>query len=389
MINFSDTEIAFKNKANKDLYKASFLFKLIEKPNLVVIGKSLTQFAFNIHLPIKNIVKKTIYSQFCGGESINDCKTTIDSLAEFNIGTILDYSVEGKSNEESFNHTTKELIRVAHLAKGNSKIPFVVFKMTGIARFGLLEKMNDPKQELTPLEREEFQRVHNRVNNICKTAFESKTPIFIDAEESWIQNSIDRICTAMMNIYNKDWTCIYNTLQMYRHDRFNFLVESINDAKKNGYLLGVKFVRGAYMEKERERAKKLNYTSPIQPNKDASDLDYDKAIKYALENIDIISLCNATHNEKSSLLLIKLMNEYNISKDDKRIYFAQLLGMSDNISYNLAYHGYNVAKYVPYGPVIDVLPYLFRRAEENTSVKGQTGRELSLIQTEIRRRKQL
>lgn len=387
MINFSDTEIAFKNKSNRDLYKASFLFKLIEKPNLVSVGKSLTQFAFNIHLPIKNIVKNTIYSQFCGGESINDCESTIDSLADFNIGTILDYSVEGKSNEQSFNDTTKELIRVANLAKDNSKIPFVVFKMTGIARFGLLEKMNNPNQELTPLEREEFQRVHQRVNSICKTAFDSKTPIFIDAEESWIQNSIDRICTAMMNIYNKEWTCVYNTLQMYRHDRLAFFKESIDDAKKNNYLLGVKFVRGAYMEKERERASQQNYPSPIQPNKEASDLDYDKAIKQAIENINIVSICNATHNEKSSLALIKLMQENNIAKDDKRVYFAQLLGMSDNISYNLAHHGYNVAKYVPYGPVIDVLPYLFRRAEENTSVKGQTGRELSLIQTEIRRRK--
>lgn len=387
MINFSDTEIAFKNKTNKDLYKASFLFKLIERPNLVTVGKSLTRFAFNFHLPVKSVVKKTIYSQFCGGESIGDCADTIQSLSEYHIGTILDYSVEGKSNEQSFNDTYKELIRVANLAKDNSKIPFIVFKMTGIARFGLLEKMNNPKQELSPLEREEFQRVHHRVNNICKAAFDAKTPIFIDAEESWIQNSIDRISTAMMNVYNKEWACVYNTIQMYRHDRYQFLVDSLDDATKNNYLLGVKFVRGAYMEKERNRAIQMNYKSPIQPNKEASDMDYNKAIEFSIAHVDRISICNATHNEKSSLLLIELMEKHNIKKNDKRIYFAQLLGMSDNISYNLAYHGFNVAKYVPYGPVVDVLPYLFRRAEENTSVKGQTGRELSLIQTEIRRRR--
>jgi proline dehydrogenase len=247
--------------------------------------------------------------------------------------------------------------------------------------------MNNPEQELSPLEREEFQRVHHRVNNICKAAFDAKTPIFIDAEESWIQNSIDRIATAMMNVYNKEWACVYNTIQMYRHDRYQFLVDSLDDATKNNYLLGVKFVRGAYMEKERNRAIQMNYKSPIQPNKEASDMDYNKAIEFSIAHVDRISICNATHNEKSSLLLIELMEKHNIKKNDKRIYFAQLLGMSDNISYNLAYHGFNVAKYVPYGPVVDVLPYLFRRAEENTSVKGQTGRELSLIQTEIRRRK--
>lgn len=386
MLDFSNTEVAFASKSNKDLKRAYWLFKLVEKPSMVNLGASLTKVALGMHLPIKGMVKRTIFAQFCGGESVADCNDTIKELGKYNVGTILDYSVEGKESEEDFDNCFRQTIKTIELAKTDSNIPFSVFKVTGIARFTLLEKLND-KTELNQEEREEYLRVIKRLEGICKCAFENKVPIFIDAEESWIQDAIDQMANSMMAQFNKEQALIYNTAQLYRHDRLEFLKKSHIQAKQQGYFLGMKLVRGAYMEKERERAKEKGYPSPIQPDKAASDRDYDLAVEYCVENINDIAICAGTHNEESSKLLAELIEKKGIDKNHPHLFFAQLLGMSDHISYNVANAGYNVAKYVPYGPVKEVLPYLIRRAQENTSVAGQTGRELSLINTEIARRK--
>jgi proline dehydrogenase len=386
MLSFNNTEVAFSGKSDRDLRRAFLLFRMVEDPALVKLGKYATPLAFQLGLPIKGIVKATIFRQFCGGENIDECKQTVEALGKYNIGTILDYSVEGKHEETDLDATALEIIRTAEIAKGNLMIPFCVFKVTGIARFELLEKVS-AKGDLTENEKEEFRRVTERVNKICKAAFDSGTPVFLDAEESWIQPAIDDLCHSMMALYNKEKAIVFNTFQIYRHDRLEFLKQSHAKAKQANYFYGVKLVRGAYMEKERNRALEMNYESPIQPNKFAADRDYNLSLQYMVENLDSFSICAGSHNEESALFLTQLMENYKIPKNDKRIYFAQLLGMSDHISFNLANAGYNVAKYVPYGPVKEVLPYLIRRAEENTSVKGQTGRELSLIIRELKRRK--
>lgn len=387
MISFDNTKIAFAAKSDRDLKRAYSLFKLVASPSLVKFGKVATSIAIKMHLPINGLVKATIFRQFCGGESIVECDKTIEELNAFGIGTILDYSVEGKTSQEDFEATANEIIATIEKGKGNLAIPFSVFKVTGIARFGILEKCNNPSTELSLEERKEFHEVLQRVERICQAAFDAKVPVFIDAEETWIQDTIDRLATAMMAKYNKDSVIVYNTVQMYRHDRLEHVKQAILEAKQNGYFYGVKLVRGAYMEKERERAKENGYPSPIQPNKAASDRDYNLALDELVKNIDSCALVAGSHNEESALVLAELMSSSGLEKTDKRIYFAQLLGMSDHISYNLAHHGYNVAKYVPYGPVKEVMPYLIRRAEENTSVAGQTSRELSLITKERKRRK--
>lgn len=388
VVNFDNTEKAFVSNSNKDLKRAYWLFKLIEKPFLVKLGKWATNIALTVRFPIRRIVKATIFKQFCGGESIEECEKRINRLNKFGIGTILDYSVEGKKDFGSLQHTTDEIIETIKKASDNKKIPYAVFKVTGVARFDILEKANDPMTELLPEDRHELQRVFQRVEDICNAAHENDVPVFIDAEESWIQNTIDRIVMTMMSKFNREKAIVYNTLQMYRHDRLEFLNESINRARMDGFHLGVKLVRGAYMEKERRRAEDLGYEDPIQPDKESSDRDYDKGLELLIENIDICEVCAGTHNENSALYLTKLIKKHELDKNDHRVWFAQLLGMSDHISYNLSLEGYNVAKYVPYGPVREIIPYLIRRAEENTSVKGQTGRELGLIMKEIERRKQ-
>ncbi|MES2728073.1 MAG: proline dehydrogenase family protein [Bacteroidota bacterium] len=387
-LDFSNTEIAFRSKNNSELRTSYYLFKAIGINWLVKMGPPMVELAFNLHLPIKGLIKKTVYQQFVGGESINDCEKAIDTLYKFNIGTILDYSVEGKEEENDFEHTCDETILTIEKAAQNPKIPFCVFKVTGLARFALLEKVT-ANQTLTTEEETEYGRVKARINKICKIAFDKNVRIFIDAEETWIQTAIDNLAHEMMEKFNKQEAIVFNTIQLYRHDRLVFLKESHQEAKVNNYYLGLKLVRGAYMEKERKRAQELNYTDPIQPTKETSDKDYDNALRYCIENIDTISICAGTHNETSSKLLAELMLAKNIPNNDRRIYFSQLYGMSDNLSYNLADAGYNVAKYLPYGPVKSVLPYLFRRAAENTSVKGQTGRELKLILQERTRRSKI
>ena len=387
MKQFNNTEIAFRSKSNQDLNRAYWLFKIIGYPSIVKIGKGFTTFALKSHLPINGIIRSTIFKQFCGGETINECEKVTSELYSYRIGTILDYSVEGKTSDEDFEKTTKEIIATILKAKGNPAIPYAVFKVTGIATFSILEKYNNLDNELSENDKIAFQGIFSRVDRICKAAFDNEVPVFIDAEETWIQDTIDPLCVSMMNKYNKEKAIVFNTLQMYRHDRIVFLENAIQDAKQNGYHYGIKLVRGAYMEKERERAIQFGYPSPIQATKMDTDSDYNKALEIIIENIAILALCAGTHNEESSSFLADLIEKKGLTKEDKRIYFAQLLGMSDHISYNLSNANYNVAKYVPYGPISEVLPYLLRRADENTSVAGQTGRELSLLTIEKQRRK--
>lgn len=387
MISFNNTEIAFKEKSNQDLKQTKLLFKLIGSPFLVKIGKTATLLALKLRLPIQGLIKRTIFRQFCGGENIEECAGRIKELKDSGIGAILDYSIEGKTAEVDFNATVDEIMDTLIAGEGNKAIPFAVFKVTGISRFGLLEKINDANAELLESEKAELARLMERIEKLAKKSFDTKTPLFFDAEETWIQDGIDRITYALMEKYNKEKAIIYNTLQIYRHDRLEHLKKQTAIAQAAGYKLGIKLVRGAYMEKERDRAEDKKYPSPIQPNKIATDKDFDDALRFMVDYIDSISFCAGSHNEESNVLLTQLMQEKGITHDDPRAYFAQLLGMSDHITYNLAHANYNVAKYVPYGPISEVMPYLLRRADENTSVAGQTSRELSLILQETKRRK--
>jgi proline dehydrogenase len=387
MISFENTEIAFRSKSNKDLKRAYWLFKIIASPSIVRFGKIATNIALKLRLPIKSIVKATIFRQFCGGETILDCNSTISKLGEFKVGTILDYSVEGKTSDEDFDETVNIIIQTLLRGKEDKNIPFGVFKVTGIGRFDLIQKASSENTDLSTKEKEEISIIVNRIDRICKAAYDANVPVFIDAEESWIQDAIDKWAFEMMLKYNRESAIVFNTIQMYRHDRLVYLKSCLSMAKDNNVKYGVKLVRGAYMEKERLRASQIGYPSPIQPDKAASDRDYNLALEFIVCNVEHFALCAGTHNEHSSLYLTELLQKAGISTNDKRFYGAQLLGMSDHISYNLSEAGYNVAKYVPFGPVREVMPYLLRRADENTSVAGQTGRELSLIMKELKRRK--
>lgn len=385
-LNFDNTEIAFRNKSNGELNAAYWLFKIISSNFLTKVGPPLTNFFLNIGLPIKGIIKATIFKHFCGGETIAECENTIAQLHSGNVGTILDYSVEGEDEEAVFDFTCEEIIRTIERAAGDKRIPITVFKVTGIGRFALLEKL-DSKQELSVAEQAEFDKVKSRCEKICRRAYEKNVPVMIDAEETWIQDTIDALALDMMLLFNKGSIIVYNTYQMYRHDKLADLKADHLIAKAQGFILGVKMVRGAYMEKERKRAEEMGYPSPIQPTKEASDIDYNESLKYCVQHIEDIAFVCGTHNEESSRLLTELMDQYQITHDHRHVYFAQLLGMSDNLSFNLSDAGYNVAKYVPYGPIKAVMPYLFRRAQENTSIAGQTSRELGLIIKEKQRRK--
>lgn len=383
MISFDNTENAFKSKTDSELNRSYFLFKLIGNPFMVKFGATFAPMALNIGF--KGLIKNTIFKQFVGGENIHDCSNTIAHLAKYNIGTILDYSVEGKESEQDFDNCLHETLETIQKAKGDKNIPFCVFKVTGLARFDLLVKVS-ANEKLNEAETKEWQKVQDRVQKICQSAHDNKQALFIDAEESWIQPAIDDLANVNMERYNKNEPIVYNTFQLYRHDRLEYLKQTVQTAKSIGYQVGAKLVRGAYMEKERARAAEKNYPDPIQKTKENSDKDYNEALKVCVENIHMMALCAGTHNEKSSLYLVEEMKKHNIDPANKRIYFSQLLGMSDHISFNLSLNGYNVSKYVPYGPVKEVLPYLIRRAQENTSVKGQTGRELNLIIKEKKRR---
>ncbi|QNL52221.1 proline dehydrogenase family protein [Olivibacter sp. SDN3] len=385
-LTFDNTEVAFRSKSNAALNRAYWLFKIISSNFLTKVGPPVTNFALNLGLPIQGIIRKTIFEHFCGGETINDCERTIQQLANQHVGTILDYSVEGEETEEVFDNVFSEILQTIERSKKDQNIPFSVFKITGLGRFDLLAKL-DAGEKLQPKEEEEFFRIKNRVDKICNAAYHANVAVLIDAEHSWIQHTIDDLAREMMQKYNRQKAIVYNTYQLYRHDILATLKADLYLAQTDGFYIGAKLVRGAYMEIERERAEKLNYPSPIQADKAASDRDYNLGLQFCLDHIDNIGLMAGTHNEASCYLLVKEMEQRGIVRNDKRIYFAQLLGMSDNLSFNLSEAGYNVAKYMPYGPVKSVMPYLFRRAQENTSVAGQTSRELSLIAIEKKRRK--
>lgn len=386
MLSFSDTQIAFKDKSDSELRRAFLLFKFISYPILLKIGKPLLNIALWLHLPVEGIIRATVFNHFCGGESLAETKNTLQRLAANNVKGIPDYSVEGKESEFDFERVANEIITIIECVKGNPNSPFAVFKPSGIARLGLLEKVNS-KTKLTAKEEAEYKNVSERFDRICRAAFDANVFVMVDAEETWIQDVIDEITQEMMMKYNRQKTVVFNTLQLYRHDRLEFLKTTVAKAKSEGWFPAFKLVRGAYMEKERERAEKMGYNSPIHKTKNDVDRDYDSALDYCLDNFPFVSVFAGTHNEESSSHLVNKMSKKGIEKSDQRIYFSQLFGMSDNISFNLASEGYNVAKYIPYGPVKDVMPYLIRRAEENTSVAGQTGRELRLITSEISRRK--
>ena len=385
-VNFENTAVAFQHKNNGQLKRSFWLFKLIASPRLVKLGGALTNLAVGLGVPIGWAIKKNIFSQFCGGVNISESKKAAHHLAKSGIGSILDYSVEGKENEKDFDFTADEIKRTVDAAENNNDIPFSVFKVTGICRFSLLEKVN-AKQALSTNEELEWERAVGRVFSICEHAHKKNVSLFIDAEDSWIQDAIDELTEDMMVQFNQKDFIVYNTVQLYRHDRLAYLKAMHARLKEKGAKTAVKLVRGAYMEKERKRAAEMGYLDPIQSSKENTDRDFNLAVDYCLDHIEDIAICCGSHNEESSAMLVEKMNARGIASNDKRIYFAQLFGMSDHISYNLSHANYNVAKYLPYGPIKEVMPYLLRRAQENTSVKGQTGRELSLIQREIQRRK--
>ena len=384
-LSFDNTERAFAHKTMGDLKKAYRLFQAFSYPVLVERGPGWAIKAINLGLPIKGLIKNTLFHQFCGGETIEESYPAARRLHASGIGAILDYSVEGEGDTESFAAAYEELLRVIDEAANREEYPFTVFKATGIGRFGLFEKVASQTQ-LSEEEQKEYQLFVDRVTGLCQRAYEKGVPIFIDAEETWIQDPVDELAYANMEKYNKEKVIVYSTIQLYRKGRLEEMQKQIARGKNQGYKVGFKLVRGAYMEKEEERAQLLGYPNPIQDTKKDCDRDYNRALKLCFDNRDWVSVCAGTHNEESSYFLVHLMEENGIDKKDDRFWFAQLYGMSDHISYNLADAGYNVAKYLPYGPVREVLPYLGRRALENTSVKGQAGRELSLIMKEMKRR---
>ena len=385
-LSFEDTSIAFSSQSDFKLRKTYWLFALMNKGWLVNLGTFFIKIALRLRLPIKFLIKNTIFEQFCGGESIQDSEKTIRHLHDVHVGTILDYSVEGEETEKSFDETTLEILRTIERASESSDIPFSVFKVTGIASTELLEAVQIG-DSLNKEQKAEFDRVMKRVDTLCRRAYERNVRIFIDAEESWIQDTIDTLAYEMMDRYNHERPVVYNTYQMYRWESLAHLQRDTAESQAKGYHLGVKLVRGAYLEKERLRAHEEEYQDPIQATKEDTDHDFDAAIDFCLEHRNTISICLGTHNEESCRYCVQHMQEMGIEPGDPHIYFAQLLGMSDNISYNLANAGYNVAKYVPYGPVEAVMPYLFRRADENKSIAGQSSREFNLISDELKRRK--
>ncbi len=386
VVDFSNTEIAFADKSDKELKKAAWLFGLMNNHWLVGIGSKVGVAAIKMHLPfVESVVKNTIFEQFCGGTTLLECEKNIQRLARQKTLTILDYGAEAKEKEEDFNHTMNETIRAIEFACRSEHIPVVSTKITGLARFGLLEAVQGG-EAFTPETRLEYKSVLKRMDAICHAAARNGVAVFFDAEESWIQDSIDHLVTIMMRRYNRDKVVVYNTFQMYRKDRLQFLIHSFNQAREGGYLLGAKLVRGAYMEKERERAERLNYPSPIHPGKDATDDAFNTAVRFCVDNYQHLASCNASHNAASCLLQAELIHQKGIPRNHPHLNFCQLFGMSDHLTFNLSQAGFNVAKYVPYGPVREVVPYLIRRAQENSSVTGDMSREHQLVRQEMKRR---
>ncbi len=383
---FEDTETAFALKTDSELERAYFLFRLIANEPLVKIGTAVTNFAIKAHLPVEGLIRATVFDHFCGGVSESDCMPVVDKMWESGVYSVLDYSVEGKESEDPLDNALAKTLELLDFVKEKKAMPFAVFKPTGYGRFALYQKITEGKA-LTSDEKSEWERVVDRYDATCKKAHDLDVALLIDAEESWMQDAADDLVEEMMRKYNKEQAVVFNTLQMYRWDRMEYLKALHERAKEQGFKIGIKVVRGAYLEKENERADEMGYPTPMCPSKKATDENFDDCVSYILDHLDTISLFSGTHNEESCYKLMELMEEKGIARNDERIGFGQLYGMSDHISFNLAQKGYNVAKYVPFGPVRDVMPYLIRRAEENTSVAGQTNRELELLKKEIKRRK--
>lgn len=383
---FDNTKIAFADKSTKQLKKAYWMFKAIGNPTLTNVGVAVANFAIQYHLPFaKNIIKNTLFEQFCGGETREECLKVVDRMWKRKVGSILDYSVEGKSTESSFDHACAEILEIIEFSQGKEAISFVVFKPSGFGRIELFEKIGK-RAELTSEETEEWARVVKRFDSVCAQGQKYNIKTMIDAEETWLQEGSDILVEQMMEKYNKEKPMVWNTVQMYRTGRIEAMQREIDRAREKGYKIGYKLVRGAYMEKERERAKELGYPSPIQPTKQATDDNYNHGIAFVMSNFDVVSAYFGSHNEQSVQNVMSKIKEHGLPNDTDKVYFGQLYGMSDNITYYLASENYNVNKYLPYGPVKDVVPYLARRAQENTSARGQSGRELSLIKEELKRR---
>lgn len=383
---FNNTQIAFSLKSDTELERAYFLFKLIDNQPLVRIGTAVTNFAIKANLPVEGLIRATVFDHFCGGINEEDCISVVDKMYVKGVSSVLDYSVEGKEEEEQFDAVLNKTLKLIDFAKEKKAIPFAVFKPSGFGRIDLYQAIGENKK-LTEAESEEWNRVVARFDKVCKAAFDNDIALLIDSEESWMQDAVDDLVVTMMQKYNKAKPIVFNTLQMYRWDRLDYLKKLQEQAKKEGFYIGMKLVRGAYMEKENGRAIEMGYPTPICASKEATDENYNAALNYMVNSINTMSVFAGTHNELSTYFLMNLMQEKGLNKNDSRIWFGQLFGMSDNISFNLAANGYNVAKYLPFGPVKDVMPYLIRRAEENTSVAGQTSRELSMIKAERNRRK--
>jgi proline dehydrogenase len=381
---FNNTQVAFSLKSDTELDRAYFLFKLIDNQPLVRIGTAVTNFAIKANLPVEGLIRATVFDHFCGGVSEDDCINVVDRMYAKGVSSILDYSVEGKEDEEQFDAVLEKTLKLIAFAKEKKAIPFAVFKPTGFGRLELYQAVGEGKS-LKPAEKTEWNNLIARFEKVCKAAYDNDVPLLIDAEESWMQDAADALVEEMMRKYNKLKPIVFNTLQMYRWDRLDYLKNLHEQAKKEGFHIGMKLVRGAYMEKENERAIEKGYPTPICASKEATDENYDAAVRYMVDNK--MEVFAGTHNELSTYFLMDLMEEKGLKTNDPNIWFGQLYGMSDNISYNLAASGYNDAKYLPFGPVKDVMPYLIRRAEENTSVAGQTSRELSMIKAERNRRK--
>lgn len=386
VVDFSNTEIAFLNKSDKQLKWTYLMYRMMNSPFMVKLTSSLALIGIKLHLPFtRKIIEKTIFNLFCGGKNLLDCQQSIDNLYKYKIYTVLDYGVEGKTREEDLDKTMQELLKAIEFAASNASVPIVSTKVSGLAKNEILElwqagKLNTDKQKAL------FERIEARIDRVCKAADEYGVGIFIDAEESWIQGAIDYLVEKMMARYNKQKVVVYHTFQLYRHDRLGYLKSCYEKSRAEGYLLGAKLVRGAYMEKERDRAEDLDYPSPIQKDKESTDRDYNDAIRFCVERYETLASCNASHNLASCLLQAELIAEKDLPRSHPHLNFSQLYGMSDYISYNLAEAGYNVAKYLPYGPIREVIPYLIRRAQENTSVTGDMSRELRLISREMERR---
>ncbi|QNS41817.1 proline dehydrogenase family protein [Chryseobacterium manosquense] len=384
---FNNTALAFADKSDYQLKKAYWMFKLIEQPALTKIGTRILNFTVHNNFPLAgDLVKATLFEQFCGGETREESMKAVIRMFKRGVGSIFDYSIEGKEEEETFDAVCQEIKDIVRFSVGNPAIPFIVFKPTAFGRIDIYEAVGKGT-ELTESQKEEWARVVKRFDEVCQLCHENNKKVMVDAEESWMQDAADHLVEEMMEKYNREKPIVWNTIQMYRTGRIEYMQENLQRAKEKGYYIGYKIVRGAYMEKERERAAEMNYPDPIQPNKEASDKNYNAAIDFVMQNIDRVSGFFGTHNEISTELVMNKMQGKDLENSSESIYFGQLYGMSDNITYTLADQKYNVAKYLPYGPVKDVVPYLTRRAEENTSVAGQTGRELSLISKELKRRK--